>query len=370
MIYLDNAATTPILKDVLNYSERYFDLYFNPSALYSKGLEVSAEIAEARRVVLSSVGGKGFECVFTSGGSESDNTAIFSSAVRGNAVTSLGEHSAVYESFKCLERKNVNCRYAKLNKDGSMDVEDLLSKIDERTSFVSVVHVNNETGAINDVNEIASLVKRKNPKLIFHSDGVQAFGKIPFKLSSQVDFYSVSAHKIGAFKGVGALLKNEKATLHPLIYGGGQEKGYRSGTENIVGISSLKRAVEIKYSSIQRKFEYVSALKKRMMESLPEDLVIISTENGSPYILTFAVPSVKGEVLQHILESKGVIVGTGSACSSRNPYSRILKECGYDKSVLEGVLRVSFSPENTVEEIDVATKEIAVAINQLKKVIK
>lgn len=370
MIYLDNAATTPILKDVLNYAEKHFETYYNPSALYSKGLEVSALIAEARKIILGAICPKGFECIFTSGGSESDNTAIFSSAVRGNAVTTLGEHSAVYESFKCLERKNVNCRYAKLNKDGSVNVEDLLSKVDEKTSFVSVVHVNNETGAINDINEIASLVKKKNPKVIFHSDGVQAFGRIPFKLSVQVDFYSVSAHKIGAFKGVGALLKNEKTPLHPLIYGGGQEGGYRSGTENIVGISSMRKAVEIKYSNIQKNFEYVGSLKKYLLERLPNGVVVFSTENGSPYILTFAVPSVKGEVLQHILESKGVIVGTGSACSSRNRYSRILKECGYDNTLLEGVLRVSFSPENTIEEIDVAINEICLAINQLKKVIR
>ncbi|MBQ9710447.1 MAG: aminotransferase class V-fold PLP-dependent enzyme, partial [Clostridia bacterium] len=263
MIYLDNAATTPPLEKAVDYAKKYIGEFYNPSALYSEGLEVSRFLKQVREKLVSYICPKGYECIFTSGGSESDNTAIFSSARRGNAVTTAGEHSAVYEAVKSLEGKGVECRYAALNSDGSVCVADLLNKIDEKTVFVSVVHINNETGAINDINYIASEVKKKNPRVIFHSDGVQAYGKIPYRMSNAVDFYSASAHKIGALKGCGILFKSPRVALHPLIYGGGQEGGYRSGTENVFGIAALHKASELKFSDITANFKRVYVLKKR-----------------------------------------------------------------------------------------------------------
>ena len=200
MIYLDNAATTkPSETAFLRASLFVTENFYNPSALYKEGYALQSELKKARSVLLSKVADENaFELVFTSCGTESDNQAIFSFARRGNAVTTAGEHSAVLEPFRELKNRGIaEPRFAPLQKDGRVDVEKLLALVDEKTSFVSVMHVNNEVGAINDINEIAKRVKQKNPRVIFHSDGVQAYGKIPFRLGKEVDLYSVSAHKIG-----------------------------------------------------------------------------------------------------------------------------------------------------------------------------
>ncbi|MBP5193267.1 MAG: aminotransferase class V-fold PLP-dependent enzyme [Clostridia bacterium] len=325
---------------------------------------------EARDYISASAGGGRFDCLFTSGGTEADNTAIFSFARRGNAVTTLGEHSAVFEPFKHLPQ-GVETRFAALRSDGSANVDDLLSKIDEKTSFVSVVHVNNETGAINDINAIAEEVKRINPKTVFHSDGVQAFCKIPFKLSGAVDLYSVSAHKIGGLKGTGALIKSKNLHLHPLIYGGGQENGLRSGTENVYGIAAFYAAAKIKNGAISENFRRAEELKKIVLGGVDREIFdVISPEGGSPYILCVTAAGLKGEVLQHKLEGKGIIVGTGSACSSRNPHSRVLRECGYSSSKLEGVLRISFAPENDAEDAELTVRALNEAAAELKKIMR
>jgi len=369
MIYLDNAATTKPLDSVLEYAKVYLEKFYNPSALYSAGLDVNAFLQAAREFITAKICPAGYTCIFTSGGTESDNTAIFSYARRGNAVTTAGEHSAVYEAFKHLPQ-GVEARLASLNKDGSVNIPDLLSKIDSKTGFVSVVHVNNETGAINDINYISAEVKRINPKAIFHSDGVQAFGKLPFKLAKTVDLYSVSAHKIGALKGTGALFKRTDLHLHPLIYGGGQEGDLRSGTENVFGIAAMYKATEEKFLQIKVNYERAAALKQRLINGLSSDITVLSGEASSPYVVSLSAEGLKGEVLQHMLEAEGIIVGTGSACSSRNHYSRILKECSYSNAVLEGVIRLSTSPETTVEEIDFAIEKINSSVEKLKKVIR
>ena len=247
-----------------------------------------------------------------------------------------------------------------------------MSKVDSNTVFVSVVHVNNETGAINDVNNIAKLLKQKNPKLIFHSDGVQAFGKIPVKLSSFIDLYSVSAHKIGGLKGVGALFKNRKIkNLKPLIYGGGQEAGLRSGTENVYGISVFAEATIERYSNIIKNYEYVSTLKKLFLNKLDKDVFkVISSDNSSPYVVSVSAVGLRGEVLQHMLEEDEIIIGTGSACSSKNPHSRVLKEAGYSSAVLDGVIRISFSPTNTVKDVEFDVSKINEKAQKLFKAMK
>ena len=212
MIYLDNAATTkPSLTAFVAAEEFISQYYYNPSAMYQNGYALQGVLKTARSVLLSNVAdATAFELLFTSCGTEADNHAVFSCAKRGNAVTTAGEHSAIGACFAELKNKGIaEPRYAPLNKDGSVDVEKLLALVDEKTSFVSVMHVNNEIGAINDINRIAKLVKQKNPRVIFHSDGVQAYGKIPFRLAKEVDLYSISAHKIGGLKGVGALIKRK-----------------------------------------------------------------------------------------------------------------------------------------------------------------
>ena len=371
MIYLDNAATTKPNKSALEFASAFKEKFFNPSALYSGGIEVASFLKEARSFIAGRVCPPGYECVFTSSGTEADNMAIFSSVKRGNAVTTLAEHSAVFEPMKHLVNAGVDVRFAKTNADGSVDAEHLLSLIDEKTDLVSVVHVNNETGAVNDINAIAEKAKKINPKTVFHSDGVQAFGKLSVRLSGSVDLYSVSAHKIGALKGTGALLKSKKTVLHPLIYGGGQEGGLRSGTENVFGIAAFYSAAEEVFSSIDDNYIKTVELKRNFTSRLDgENIRLISGENASPYIVCITAFGLRGEILQHILEKRGVIVGTGSACSSKKPHSRVLKECGHTPDELDGVLRISFSPYTSEEDAITAANEINFAVKELKRIMK
>ena len=370
MIYLDNAATTKPDKEILEKAVKYYDEnFYNPSALYRGGLDVKKVISEVKSEIL-----KGFpfmeDVVFVSCGSEADNTAIFSFARRGNAVTTSGEHSAVYESFNELKKRGVEPRYAKLNKDGSVNAENLLSLIDDKTTFVSVVHVNNETGAINDVNYIAEEAKKKNPSLIFHSDGVQAFGKIPFKANSKIDLYSVSAHKIGGLKGMGALVKKKNLVMTPLIFGGGQENGERSGTENVLGIVDFGMAVKKHNDDILKNLEKTQKLKGIFLDNLDKRFIeVLSGDNASPYVISLSAKGLRGEVIMHMLEEFGIIIGTGSACSSRQRHSRVLKNCGYGANVLDGALRISLSDETTEEEIVYACEKLNECVKKLKGVM-
>lgn len=369
MIYLDNAATTKPFLNVLNMAQKFNDEYFfNPSALYRGGLDNAREIRQAKESILKNLGAVNFDVVFTSCGSESDNLAIFGAVKRGVFLTTKGEHSAVYKSFLELKNKGQEVVFIDLNKDGSVNCQELFSYVkNNRVDFVSIFHVNNETGAINDINLIAKTIKSINPKIIFHSDGVQAFGKIPYTLSKDVDLYSISAHKINALKGVGALIKRKNLNLSPIIIGGGQENGLRSGTENVFGIKVFEYASNIHYKNIKENFDYVLSLKNTFINGLDKNLfTIISGENASPYILTISAKGLKGEVVMHSLEDYMVVVGNGSACSSKNRFSRVIEACGYAEDVLDGVVRISFSSENTLEEINYVYQ----LLNELTKKLK
>ena len=362
MIYLDNAATTKPNARAIEKAKAYLtDNYFNPSASYKEGFALQTELKKARASLLSHIADEGlFELIFTSCGTESDNTAVFGYGRRGNVVTTAGEHSAVYAAVAELKNRGMaEPRYAPLNRDGSVNVEALLNLVDEKTSLVSVMHVNNETGAINDINAIAKAVKAKNPKAVFHSDGVQGYGKLMFKLSANVDLYSVSAHKIGGLKGVGALIKKKSLPFHAFLIGGGQESGRRSGTENVFGVKAFEYAAEEKFFSLKEDNERLNAYKKLLISTLDKNVYTsLSGENSSPYILSVAARGLRGEILLHMANDKGLIVGTGSACSTNAKlrYSRVILACGYDEKTADGVLRVSFSPETTEEEIVEATK--------------
>ncbi|MBD5636542.1 MAG: cysteine desulfurase [Clostridia bacterium] len=368
MIYLDNAATTRPLKSALDDAERALnDLYFNPSALYAGGIQTHREIDGAREEILSLLADKeNFDLIFTSCGTEADNQAIFGSVKRGNFVTTLGEHAAVYECARELKNRGIDVRFAPLNGDGSIDSDALLRLVDENTSLVSVIHVNNETGAINPIERISEKVKQKNGRTLVMCDGVQAFGKIPVRLTNHIDFYSVSAHKIGALKGTGALIKRKKINLAPYLYGGGQEKNHRSGTENVFGILAFASAAKKRLSSLKGDSERVLKLREKLFEMLDKDTFVrLSSISGTPYILTVVAKGVRGETLVRMLSDQGVFAGTGSACSSKKPYSRVIEACGLDKELLNGVLRFSFSAENTEEEIASAAKIINATAKEL-----
>lgn len=354
MIYFDNAATTrPSLKAVERAQDILTENYFNPSAKYGGGFAVSGIIKRAREGLLARIADPlKHELIFTSGGTEGDNHAIFSGARRGNAVASLGEHAAVYSCFTELKNRGVEPRFAPLERDGSVNVEALLSLVDDKTSLVSVMHVNNETGAVNDITAIAKAVKEKNPRTLFMSDGVQAFGKLPVRLGTEIDLYTVSAHKIGGLKGTGALIKRKGLTLSPLIFGGGQEGNLRSGTENTFGIAVFYYAAEEKFASLQEDGARILKYRETMWSALDKEYFTrISPPNGTPYILTVSAEGARGEVLQRMLYDRGVAVGTGSACNSKHRFSRVITACGYPDSVNDGVLRISFSPETTEGEI-------------------
>ncbi len=372
MIYLDNAATTKPNENALRLAEEYlYEKFYNPSAMYLEGYALQGELKKARSALLSFVASEtDFELVFTSCGTEADNHAIFSCAKRGNAVTTSGEHSAVHACFVELKNRGViDARFAPLNKDGSVNEEKLLELVDAKTSFVSVIHVNNETGAVNDINRLAKLVKAKNPRAIFHSDGVQAFGKIPFRLAKEVDLYSISAHKIGGLKGVGAIIKRKSLALSPLLYGGGQESGKRSGTENVFGIMQFAFAAKEKFAGIKEDFARLKVYERILTDGLDKDVyTILSGESSSPYVTSISAVGLRGEILLHMANDKGLIIGTGSACSSnaKNRYSRVILACGVDEKTADGVLRVSFCERTTEEEV----REAVSILNELGRELK
>lgn len=368
MIYLDNAATAAPCVKALARAESYsIENFFNPSALYGGGISVRGELNRAREFLLSRVAGSDFELIFTSGGTEADNHAVFGAARRGNAVTTAGEHAAVYQSFTELKNKGIEPRFAPIDRFGRVIPEKLLELVDDKTGLVSVVHVNNETGAVNDISALARSVKQKNPRCLFHSDGVQAYGKLSIRLSKDIDLYSISAHKIGGWKGTGALIKRKSLAFPPLLHGGGQEGKLRSGTENVNGILSFYYAAEEKFASLETEFSRIKMLREKLWSLLDGEIFErISPEDGSPYILTVAARGLRGEILQRLCESRGVIVGTGSACSSKKPFSRVIEACGYDENLLYGVLRLSFSPLTTNDEIELAAKAINESAYELK----
>ena len=374
MIYLDNAATTKPNEESVRAAEKFIlSEYYNPSALYAEGYNLHLEIKKARSNLLSLIADdEKYSLMCTSGGTEADNQAIFCGVKRGNVVTTYGEHAAVFAAMSELKLRGTEVRFADLNADGSVNVEKLLSLVDGNTSLVSVIHVNNETGAINDVNSIAAQVKIKNGRTLFHSDGVQAFGKIPFKLSSHVDLYSVSAHKIGGIKGCGALIKRKQTIIKPYIYGGGQEAGLRSGTENVFAIKCFEHAAINKYRNLKSDYEKVCRLNKILISKLDNSLFkVLSSDKASPYIISVIADGLRGETVMHELNDRGLIIGTGSACSSNSKkrYSRVLLACGLKENMADGALRISFSAENTAQEIEEAAEIMNTVVKNRKDIM-
>ena len=361
MFYLDNPATTKPDSRAFSRAQEYLtEKWQNPSGLYREGFSLQGELKKARSFLLSRIADESaYTLVFTSCGTESDNQSVFGYGRRGNVVTTSGEHAAILSSVTELKNRGIaEVRFAPLNADGSVDERALLSLVDEKTSLVSVIHVNNETGAINDVNALARAVKEKNPRVVFHSDGVQAYGKIPFRLGKEIDLYSVSAHKIGGLKGTGALVRRKSLPVRPYIFGGGQESGERSGTENLFGIKMFEYAAEEKFRTLAEDYQRLGKVREEFWERLDrESFVRISSRDSSPYILSISAPGLRGVVLLHMADDRGLIVGTGSACSSnaKNRYSRVILACGKDERTADGVLRLSFSPSTTAKELSQAS---------------
>lgn len=375
MIYLDNAATTQLDAECMDVIRQYnLECFYNPSALYRKAMENGNALKKARGVIAKSLGAGSQEIIFTSSGSEADNIAMLCSlrAKTGRVIVGASEHSAVYNTALELKVRGYDVEFVACDSYGRTDLNKLKDLLDEKVVLVSIMHVCNETGALNDLAAISKIIKEKSPRAIFHSDGVQAYGKIDVNVKALgVDLYSVSAHKVHAPKGVGALYCRSGLFLKTFVFGGGQEGGVRSATENLSGIMAFADVVERNFKDIKGNFNKVQEVRAYLKEQLQDkfDNIKINTdmENSSPYIFSFALNSARGEVLVHCLEDKGVIIGTGSACNSQKSTKRIPQALGISNSYAQGMLRVSFNEKNTKEEVDVFINALAESLQELIK---
>lgn len=368
MIYLDNAATTRVFDSVVKEMERYYsEEYFNPSALYSPAFEVVKKIAAARAYLCDKLGGGG-KLYFTSCATES-NAWVYNCGVKnkkGNILVSMGEHASGYENARALADKGFDVRFVKLCADGTVDISDYQSKLDENTTLASVIHCSNETGAINDIARLSRIAKQISPRCLFHSDGVQAFCKIDVNCEhAGIDLYSLSAHKIGGPKGIGALWVRDGIRIAPFIIGGGQEEGERSGTENVAAIMGFCQAAK-DFSAVDG--GQMFALRQRMKKALEDikDAVFNEANEQSPYILSLSIAGIKAEVLQRKLADKGILIGLGSACSSRLKKNRVLSAMGRDMRQIEGNVRIGFGVCNLSDDMDSVAKTIKECVEELR----
>ncbi|MFA6859834.1 MAG: cysteine desulfurase family protein [Clostridia bacterium] len=370
-IYLDNAATTKVdekaIEAISTFSREHF---FNPSATGAKSIVVKNKIEETRLKIATLINANNKKCIiFTSGATESNNHAIFSSCRRkGDYIFSIGEHPSVYNTAKELEKNGASVKFCKLQTNGEIDYENLKSLVSNETIFISTIIVNNETGAISDLKKIAEIKNENCPKAIWHVDAVQAFGKIVFDVQSLgCDLMTFSSHKIHGPKGLGILYAKNPEKLNKFIFGGAQENNLRAGTENASAIAGLCEVVKTK-SEIQKFYEYVSSLKTEFLKIIKEKLGIDeNVPNGSPYICSLSIPNVTGETLQRQLDSEQIIIGTGSACSSKKNGNRILEAMGFNKQKVLSSIRVSFSRNNTKEEVIEAANALCEAVTKLKQ---
>ncbi len=361
MIYLDNAATTqPYISVIDAMNEINKDFYANPSSQHAAGFLAEKKLKEAKEKIMSSIGARSGELIFTSGGTESNNQIFF--GVLKNAIkrkphiiTSLIEHPSVLEPVKFLEELGVSVTYIKPDEKGIISADAVADAVCENTKLVSIMAVNNETGAINPIADIVKKVKAKNPDVLVHSDCVQAMGNIALDVTKWgVDAISLTAHKICGPRGVGALYLKSGVRVLPLILGGHQQKNLRSGTENVAGAYGFSVACDETVKGFCEKQEKLKKLKERIISSLNDNFIINNEgEDYSCHIVSIRVKNVRAEVLLHALEAHGICVSAGSACSTNKPApSHVLLAQGYDRKHIEETIRVSLGIYNTEEEID------------------
>ena len=378
-IYLDNSATTKPYPEVVDKMVQALTTqYGNPSAIYKKGIEVEREIKEIRRNIARSLGAKENEIYFTSGGTECNNTIIRSVAnlnkkTKNHIISTVIEHPSVLNTLKDLETQGFEVTYLPVNADGKISIEDLKQAIKKETILVSIMHVNNEIGSIQPLEEVGKYLKTLDEKVYFHVDGVQSYAKVKFRPSKyNIDFKSVSGHKFHGPKGIGFMYVNEKNRIKPLLTGGGQEVGVRSGTENVPGIYGLGEAVRIINQDLEQNINKIQNLKLLLKEEILnniDNVKINSPEDGVCHVLNVSFKGVKGEVLLHYLEQKEIYVSTGSACSSKKKGSHVLNAIGLSKEDIEGAIRFSLSDLNTEEQIREAVKVLKESVSDLRMII-
>lgn len=377
--YLDNSATTRVLPEVVELMNKiYLEDYGNPSSKHLKGIESERYILDAKEIIAKTLKAKPEEILFTSGGTESDNTALFG-VMRANTrrgkhmITTMIEHHAILATAHQLEKEGYEVTYLPVDKYGQVSPESLKEAIRPDTVLVSIMHTNNEIGSVNNLEELSKVVKDANPEIYFHTDAVQGYTKsiiIPKRLG--IDLLSVSGHKIHGPKGVGFLYVNEKVKMNPFVYGGGQQSGRRSGTENVPGIAGMALAAKTLYDDFDNEINKLYELKDYLVKRLSDiEGTVINGHTGrdsAPHIVSVSVRGVRAEVLLHALEEKGVYVSSGSACASnRNTVSETLASINIERDLLDSTIRLSFSIFTTMDEVKYAADCIEEIIPELRK---
>ena len=377
MIYLDNSATTrPFDSAIEAMAACMRETYFNPSSLYAPAMRAGEILAEARREILSAVGGRG-QVFFTSGGTEADNLAILGAqrALRGrsgNFLTTKVEHPAVLETMAEVERLGCRVTYAGVDAQGVGDVDALVAAVDGETALVSVMQVNNEVGARMPIAEIARRVKEKNPRTLVHVDGVQGFLRVPIHMAREgVDLYTLSGHKIHGPKGIGALVVAPGVHLMPTVFGGGQEGGLRSGTENVPAIVGMGKAIELITAEMVEENARISGLRDRLiagiLDAIPESRLNGHPTKRLPGNVNVSIRYIEGEALLLSLDMAGIAASSGSACTSGSlDPSHVLLAIGLPHEIAHGSLRLTIGRDNTQDEIDRVLEELPKIVSRLR----
>ena len=378
-IYLDNSATTKPYQEVVDKMVLALTTqYGNPSSIHKKGIEVEREIKEIRRNIARSLGAKENEIYFTSGGTECNNTIIRSVArlnkkTKNHIISTVIEHPSVLDTLKDLESEGFEVTYLPVDKEGKISIDDLKNAIKKETMLVSIMHVNNEIGSIQPIEEIGKYLKTLDEKIYLHVDAVQSYAKIKFRPSRyNIDFMSVSGHKLHGPKGIGFMYVKENNRIKPLLTGGGQEIGIRSGTENVPGIYGIGEAVRIINKDLEGNIDKIRGLRDLLKEEILaniDDIKINSPEDGVCHVLNVSFRGVRGEVLLHYLEQKEIYVSTGSACSSKKKGSHVLNAIGLTPEEIEGAIRFSLSDLNSKEEIMETVKVLKESVSDLRMII-
>jgi cysteine desulfurase len=378
MYYFDHSATTPPYDEVVDAYAEVMKTYFgNPSSIHRLGAEAERLIATAREVIAEPFGVKPEELIFTSGGTESNNAAVKGAACQyrnrgSHIVTTAVEHASVHEACRQLEREGFQVTYVRPGPTGHVRPEDIRAALRKDTILVSMIHVNNEVGSIQPVAEVGAML-REYPRILFHVDAVQSIGKIPVDIKRWgIDLLTGSAHKIRGPKGCGFLYCRSGVKLAPLIAGGGQEHGFRSGTQHVAGIVAMAKAVRMTMEKRQQHEQHLYRLRERLVEQLRQ--IPELSLNGSPdprsmapHIVHFSYPGMKSEVLVHALEEYDIYVSTQSACSSKSQEpSRILLAMGLDEAAASSGIRISMSADQTEEEVDFLIQAIKSVVRKLK----
>lgn len=378
-VYLDNSATTRCYEEVGDLVRRVMCTdYGNPSSMHRKGVEAEHYIKEAKERLAKVLRINGKELIFTSGGTECDNLALIGAA-RANQrrgrhlITTVIEHPAILNTMQYLEEEGFRITYLPVDSNGLVRLEELRRALCPDTILVSIMYVNNEVGSVQPIQEAVNIVKAYNRNILFHSDAVQGFGKYHiYPKRMGIDMLSVSGHKIHGPKGIGFLYVREGVKIQPILFGGGQQKNMRSGTENVPGIAGLGLAAEMIYQNLDRKTAHMRSLKKRFLEGIEElencRVHGLTDESSAPHIISVGVGGVRSEVLLHALEDQGIYVSSGSACASNHPsVSGVLKGIGVPREYLDTTIRFSMSEFTTEEEIDYTLETLYNIVPMLRR---